>query len=127
MGEQDNGLTTEFESRDVIFIENEFPKLGNIGQKIIFYETQEEETSGSLHSSGRIFEKEETENVRSSSLTDANVPDPESSGRIDFYSSGSMDLDPSRTIPNYDEYQRYVYQDSKLRKSTRKKAIPQRF
>ena len=127
VGEQDNGLTTEFESRDVTFIENEFPKLGNIGQEIIFYETQEEETSGSLHSSGRIFEKEETENVRSSSLTDANVPDPESSGRIDPYSSGSMDLDPSRTIPNYDEYQRYVYQDSEPRKSTRKKAVPQRF
>ena len=32
VGEQDDGSITEFKSRDVNFIENEFLKLGDIGQ-----------------------------------------------------------------------------------------------
>ena len=37
--EQENGTVTEFESRDVVIIENEFPKLDDVGQDFTFYET----------------------------------------------------------------------------------------
>ena len=37
--EQENGTVTEFGSRDVVFIENEFPKLGDVGQDFTLYET----------------------------------------------------------------------------------------
>ena len=114
--EQDSGTITEFESRDVIFIENEFPKLGQIGQEQTLYETQDMDASGSLHSSGRNFTR--NENVDSLIETDANVPNPESSGRIIPYSSGSIDYEssgPSGTIP------------IEPRKSTRKRNLPLRF
>ena len=58
---------------------------------------KELDASGSLHSSGRIFEEERNENVVSLSSTDANVLDPKSSGSIILYSSGSMDYDWSKS------------------------------
>ena len=101
MGEQDDGSITEFESRDVNFIENEFLKLGEISQDQAFHEIHDLSESGSLHSSGR---EEENENVVTFYHFDVNVRDLESSGRIDPNSSGSMDFQPGWTIPNYDEY-----------------------
>ena len=40
IGEQENGTVTEFKSQDVVFIENEFSKLGDVGQDFTLYETQ---------------------------------------------------------------------------------------
>ena len=118
MGEQDDGSIIEFESRDVNFIENEFLKLGEISQDRAFHEIQDLSASGSLHSSGR---EEENENIVTFSQSDANVRDLESSGMINANSSGSMNFQSGWTIPNYDEYQRYVYQDSEPRRSIRKR------
>ena len=59
IGEQKNSTVTEFESRDVIFIENELPKLGDVGQDYTLYEIQEMDTQRSLHSNGRNLEEEE--------------------------------------------------------------------
>nr|XP_009783587.1 PREDICTED: uncharacterized protein LOC104232161 [Nicotiana sylvestris] len=39
IGEQDSGKVTELESRDVIFLENDFPKQGEIGHDLSLYET----------------------------------------------------------------------------------------
>ena len=38
-GEHENGTVTKFESRDIVFIENEFPKLGDVGQDFTLNET----------------------------------------------------------------------------------------
>jgi len=43
IGEQSSGSVTEFESRDVIFLENEFPRKGEIGQEFSLYEVEEEQ------------------------------------------------------------------------------------
>ena len=42
IGEQSSGSVTEFESRDVIFLENEFPKKGEIVQDFSLYEVDEQ-------------------------------------------------------------------------------------
>ena len=39
IGEHENGTVIKFKSRDVVFIENEFPKLGDVGQDYTLYET----------------------------------------------------------------------------------------
>ena len=57
IGEHENGIVTEFKSRDVVFIENEFFKLGNVGQDYTLYETQEMDTQRSIHSSKRNLEE----------------------------------------------------------------------
>ena len=41
IGEQERGSVTEFESRDVTFLENEFPKKGEIGQDLSLYENRD--------------------------------------------------------------------------------------
>ena len=113
VGEQKNGSITEFESRDVNFIENKFLKLGEIGRDQAFYETQDLNASGSLHSSRRIIDEEENENVVHSqenenvilfSQSDVNVQNPKLSGRMDPNSSESIDFEPGWIIPNHDEY-----------------------
>ena len=42
-------------------------------------------------------------------------------------SRGSMEFEPSGSIPNYDEYMRHVYQDSDLQRSQGKSNIPKRY
>ena len=124
IGEQENGTVTEFESRDVVFIENEFPKLGDVGQDFTLYETQEMDTQRLLHSSGRNLEKEDNDLLPPN---DPNVHDLELTGSMIPNPSESMELEPSGSIPNYDEYMRLVYQDSELRRSQRKSDIPKRY
>ena len=106
IGEQKNGTVTEFKSRDVVFIENEFPKLGDVGQDFTLYETQEMDTQRLLHSSGRNLEEEDNDLLPS---IDTNIHNLKLSGSIIPDSSGSMEFKPSRSIPNYDEYMRHIY------------------
>jgi hypothetical protein len=42
IGEQSSGSVTEFESRDVIFLENEFPRKGEIVHDFSLYEVDEQ-------------------------------------------------------------------------------------
>ena len=82
IGEHKNGTVTEFESRDVVFIENEFPKLGNVGEDFTLYETQEMDTQRLLHSSGRNLEEQDNDllppndlNVHDLELSRSMIPD----------------------------------------------------
>ena len=111
IGEQKNGTVTEFESRDVVFIENKFSKLGDVGQDFTLYETQEINTQRLLHSSGRNLEEEDNNLLPPN---DPNVHDLELSRSIISDSSRSMKLEPSGSILNYNKYMRHVYQDSDL-------------
>lgn len=43
--EQDSGTVTEFESRDVTFLDNKFPRQGEIAQDLSFYETENQTAS----------------------------------------------------------------------------------
>ena len=45
IGEQNSGTVTEVESRDVTFIDNDFPKQGEIGQDLSLYETTDQTVS----------------------------------------------------------------------------------
>lgn len=122
VGEQENGQVTEMESRDVTFIEDQFPKLGDIGQDFSLYEAVDFDTHGSLHSSGRILETEDSD-------LQSNVPDHELDGNnqpsennMDPNSSGS--LNPNLSILNPNEY---VHEDQELRRSKRKRTLPSRY
>ena len=53
ISQQETGSVTEFESRDVTFLENEFPKKGEISQDFSLFETIEQHLLASPHSSGR--------------------------------------------------------------------------
>ena len=74
------------------------------------------DTQRLLHSSGRNLEEEDNDLLL---LNNLNVHDLEL--------SGSMELEPSGSILNYDQYMRHVYQDSDLRRSQRKSNIPKRY
>ena len=50
---QETGSVTEFESRGVTFLENEFPKNGEISQDLSLFETIDQPLQASPHSSGR--------------------------------------------------------------------------
>ena len=41
IGEQEGGNITEFESQDVTFLENDFPKQGQIGKDLLLFETND--------------------------------------------------------------------------------------
>ena len=111
IGEQENSTVTEFESRDVIFIENEFPKLGDVGQDFTLYETKEMDILRLLYSSGRNLEEEDNDLLPPNDL---NVHNLELSRSMTPDSSGSMELELSGSILNYNEYMRHIYQDSEL-------------
>ena len=55
IGEHNSGSLTEFESRDVTFLENDFPQQGDINKDLSFYETMDFGDQDSLHSNGSIF------------------------------------------------------------------------
>ena len=55
IGEHNSGSLTEFESRDVTFLENDFPQQGDINKDLSFYETMVFDDQDSLHSSGSIL------------------------------------------------------------------------
>ena len=62
IGEQESGSITEFESRDVTFLENDFPKKGEIGEDYSLFETLDQDnmivgyndSSGSSVRSGEL-------------------------------------------------------------------------
>ena len=82
------------------------------------------DTQRLLHSSGRYLEEEDNDLLPPNDL---NVYDLELSGSMIPDSSGSMELELSGSILNYDEYMRHVYQDSDLQKSQKKSNIPKRY
>ena len=45
IGEQEGGNITEFESRDVTFLKNDFPKQGQIGKYLLLYEINDQVVS----------------------------------------------------------------------------------
>lgn len=45
IGEQDSGIVTKVESHDITFIENDFPKQGEIGQDLSLYEITDQTAS----------------------------------------------------------------------------------
>ena len=53
ISQQETDSVTEFESCDVTFLENEFPKKGEISQDLSLFETIEQHLLASPHSSGR--------------------------------------------------------------------------
>ena len=55
IGEHNSGSLTEFESRDVTFLENDFPQQGDINKDLSFYETMDFGDQDSLHSNGSIL------------------------------------------------------------------------
>ena len=55
IGEHNSGSFTEFESRDVTFLENNFPQQGDINKDLSLYETMDIDDQDSLHSSGSIL------------------------------------------------------------------------
>ena len=98
--------------------------MGDVGQDFTLYETQEMDTQRLLHSSERNLEEEDNNLLPPN---DPNVQDLELNKSMIPDSSESMELEPSGSIPNYDEYMRHVYQDSDLRRSQRKSNIPKRY
>ena len=69
------------------------------------------DTQRLLHSNGRNLKEEDNDLLPPN---DPNVYDLELSGSMIPDSSGSMEFEPSGSIPNYDEYMRHVYQNSEL-------------
>ena len=55
IGEHNSWSLTEFESRDVTFLENDFPQQGDINKDLSFYETMVFDDQDSFHSSGSIL------------------------------------------------------------------------
>lgn len=59
MEEKENGQAIEFESREIVFLENDFLKLGKVDKVFTFFEIKESDSSRSLNPSGGIeFESE---------------------------------------------------------------------
>ena len=59
ISQQETGSVTEFQSRDVTFLENEFPKKGEISQDLSLFETIDQHLLPSCHSSGWNLEDDE--------------------------------------------------------------------
>ena len=56
IGEQESGSVTEFESRNVTFLEDEFPKKGEVGEYHSLFETLDQDNDiGGVHPSGSII------------------------------------------------------------------------
>ena len=84
IGEQESGSITEFESRDVTFLEDEFPKKGEIGEDCSLFETldQDNDISG-VHPSGSNMRSDELNSTHSqlqpSEVTISSLPNPSGS------------------------------------------------
>ena len=63
IGLQDSGSMTEFESRDVTFVEEYFPKQGEISQDLSLFEVLDQ-AQGSLNLSGSLGEDVDVDLVR---------------------------------------------------------------
>nr|XP_016512375.1 PREDICTED: uncharacterized protein LOC107829426 [Nicotiana tabacum] len=105
--QQDSGSVTEFESRDVTFLEDEFPKKGEVGQNLTLFEIMDQEVQGSLHLSGRnLADDELVSHQRPLSSSDANESDPSTfsgSDQMNLVLTGSemvTDLVPSESKMN---------------------------
>ena len=130
VGTNENGHISEFESRDVTFIETEFPKFGEVGSDFTLFETNDLEISRSVNPSGRVEGGSTMDTAKTPSPSvDFSNPGLDLSGNVpnsgddmDVDPSGStipMDIDSSgshipslSTIPNLDEYRRFVYQEA---------------
>ena len=71
VGEKTDGRVTEIESRDVLFLENDYPTRGEIDKDFQFYEMEDPEYSAISHS---VEGLEETLNLLENSGRDY-VPD----------------------------------------------------
>ena len=64
IGEQEDGNITKFESRDVTFLDNDFPRQGQIGEDLVLYETNDQIVSATqefdpFSSSGSVLRNDE--------------------------------------------------------------------
>ena len=82
INQQETGSVIEFESRDVTFLKNEFPKKGEISQDLSLFETIEQHLLASSHSSGWNLEDDESvSNLHAPiSSSHANESDPSPNG-----------------------------------------------
>ena len=72
IGEEIDGRVTEFESRDILFLKDNFPTRGEIDKDFQFYEIEDPKYNASSHS---VEELKETLNPSRNSGSDF-VPDP---------------------------------------------------
>ena len=72
VGEEADGRMTEFESRDVVFLEEDYPTRGEIDKDFQFYETEDPDYGAPSH---LVEGLEETFNPPKNSGSDY-VPDP---------------------------------------------------
>ena len=72
LGEEANGRVTEFESRDVVFLEEDYPTRGEIEKDFQFYEMEDPDNGAPSYS---VEGLEETLNLPKNSRSDF-VPDP---------------------------------------------------
>ena len=72
VGEEADGRVTEIESRDVVFLEKDYPTRGEIEKDFQFYEMEDPDNGAPSHS---VEGLEETLNLPENSGSDF-VPDP---------------------------------------------------
>ena len=72
IGEEADGRVTKFESRDVVFLEEDYPTRGEIEKDFQFYEMEDPDNGAPSHS---VEGLEETFNLPENSGSDL-VPDP---------------------------------------------------
>ena len=111
ISQEENGGITEFESRDVTFLENEFPRQGEINQDLSLFETLDHE--GSLHPSGSF-------NPNGGDIPHLDTPMDNTNETI---------LTPSGSIPygNHDPSGSQQGLNSQIRRSSRVRSAPLRF
>ena len=82
ISQQETGSVIEFESRDVTFLENEFPKRGEISQDLSLFETIDQHLLVSSHLSGwNLVDDELVSNLHAPiSSSHANESDPSPNG-----------------------------------------------
>ena len=117
IGEHNSGSLTEFESRDVTFLENDFPQQGDINKDLSFYETMDFGDQDSLHLNGSILGNMFPTPSANDNDLDQNRSNPNGSTQT------TNDLGPSGS--NLRIIEESVLPEPKLRRSGRQ-GIPRR-
>ncbi|WCJ29450.1 Retrovirus-related Pol polyprotein from transposon TNT 1-94 [Euphorbia peplus] len=139
VGENAEGRVTEIESRDVVFLENEFPAIGQVDRDQPLFE--ELDSNRPLHSSGRNTEENATDldngldqdpilnydrEMDHIPQNVSNVTDPNASGSEFLDSNENKELSIRERISGYDEYMRHVYQDREESRQTKRQRVKRR-
>ena len=121
IGQEENGGITEFESRDVTFLENTFPRQGEISQDLSLFETLDQE--GLLHSSGSNPNPNGGDILHlDTPMDDTNEAIPTPSGSVPYGND-----DPSGSNTSVDPSTSQQGHESQIRRSSRVRLAPLRF